>query len=46
MATDLLVLATSFAVISPRAIAYSVLGAIVLNAFLAINHRTDRYLAT
>ncbi len=45
LAVDMVVLVTAFAAVSPRAVAYSVLGALVLNLFLAINHRTDRYLA-
>ncbi|WP_245415083.1 YitT family protein [Aureimonas flava] len=45
LGVDLLVLVTAFAAVSPVAVAYSVLGAMVLNLFLAINHRTDRYLA-
>lgn len=45
LGVDLLVLVTAFAAVSPTAVAYSVLGALVLNLFLAINHRTDRVLA-
>ena len=45
MAVDLLVLVTAFAAVPPLAVFYSVIGAVVLNLFLAINHRTDRYLA-
>ncbi|WP_279477632.1 YitT family protein [Aureimonas sp. SK2] len=45
LGVDLLVLVTAFAAVPPMAVAYSVLGALVLNLFLAINHRTDRYLA-
>ncbi|KQQ85974.1 YitT family protein [Aureimonas sp. Leaf324] len=45
LCVDLVVLVTAFAAVSPAAVAYSVLGALVLNLFLAINHRTDRYLA-
>jgi uncharacterized membrane-anchored protein YitT (DUF2179 family) len=45
LAVDMVVLVTAFAAVSPGAVAYSVLGALVLNLFLAINHRTDRYLA-
>lgn len=45
LAVDLLVLVTAFLAVPPTAVAYSVLGALVLNLFLAINHRTDRYLA-
>ncbi|RLQ87161.1 YitT family protein [Notoacmeibacter ruber] len=42
---DLLVLALAFTVVSPRAVFYSIVGAVVLNLFLAINHRNDRYVA-
>ncbi|MEM7565669.1 MAG: YitT family protein [Pseudomonadota bacterium] len=42
---DLMILAASPLVLDGAAIAYSVLGAVVLNVFLAINHRTDRYIA-
>lgn len=42
---DLAVLALSFTVADPVAIAFSVLGAVMLNLFLAINHRADRYIA-
>ncbi|KQT86365.1 YitT family protein [Aurantimonas sp. Leaf443] len=45
MSVDLLVLVTAFAAVPPGAVLYSVIGALVLNLFLAINHRTDRYLA-
>ncbi len=45
LAVDMVVLVTAFAAVSPTAVAYSVLGALVLNFFLAINHRTDRYVA-
>lgn len=45
MTVDLLVLVTAFAAVPPLAVLYSVIGALVLNLFLAINHRTDRYLA-
>ncbi|MCW4116957.1 YitT family protein [Aurantimonas sp. MSK8Z-1] len=42
---DMAILALSFTVLTPDKIAYSVLGALVYNLFLAINHRTDRYTA-
>ena len=42
---DLSILAVSFTVASPPAILYSIVGALVLNLFLAINHRPDRYIA-
>jgi uncharacterized membrane-anchored protein YitT (DUF2179 family) len=45
MAIDLCVLAAAFFVTTPPVVFYSVLGAIVLNLFLAINHRADRYIA-
>ncbi|WP_152045101.1 YitT family protein [Aureimonas psammosilenae] len=46
LGVDILVFLSAFAAVSPRAVLYSLLGALVLNLFLAINHRTDRYLAT
>lgn len=45
LAFDLSVLAVSFALLSPLVVACSVVGALVLNLFLAINHRSDRYIA-
>lgn len=42
---DGIILALSFFVASPFIIACSVLGAVVLNLTLAINHRKDRYIA-
>lgn len=42
---DCLVLAFSFFVATPFTIFCSVLGAVVLNLVLAINHRRDRYIA-
>ncbi len=42
---DMAVLAIAFAVTTPWVVAWSVLGAIVLNLFVAINHRADRYIA-
>jgi uncharacterized membrane-anchored protein YitT (DUF2179 family) len=45
LSIDLLVLALSFTVADPVSIAFSVLGVVVLNLFLAINHRADRYIA-
>lgn len=42
---DFIILGCSFFVASPFVIACSVLGAIVLNLTLAINHRKDRYVA-
>jgi uncharacterized membrane-anchored protein YitT (DUF2179 family) len=45
LAVDMCVLAVAFAVTTPYAVLCSVLGAIVLNLFVAINHRSDRYIA-
>lgn len=45
LAIDMIVLATAFAVTTPSVVVWSVLGAIVLNLFVAINHRADRYIA-
>ncbi|ANK84218.1 MULTISPECIES: YitT family protein [unclassified Rhizobium] len=45
LAIDLCVLAAAFFVTTPSIVFYSVLGAIVLNLFVAINHRADRYIA-
>ncbi|PYB77630.1 MULTISPECIES: YitT family protein [Rhizobium] len=45
LAFDLCVMALAFAVVSPGVVLYSVIGAVVLNLFLAINHRSDRYIA-
>ncbi|WP_075292354.1 YitT family protein [Pararhizobium arenae] len=42
---DLCVLAAAFFVTTPPVVFYSVLGAVVLNLFVAINHRADRYIA-
>ncbi|MDY8110273.1 YitT family protein [Fulvimarina sp. 2208YS6-2-32] len=42
---DLVILGLAFFVVDGVSVLYSILGAICLNAFLAINHRTDRYLA-
>jgi len=42
---DGIILALSFFVATPFIIACSVLGAIVLNLTIAINHRKDRYIA-
>ena len=45
LAFDLTVMLFAFAVVSPTIVVYSVLGAVVLNLFVAINHRSDRYIA-
>jgi uncharacterized membrane-anchored protein YitT (DUF2179 family) len=45
MAIDLLILARSFFVVPPMAMAASVLGAIAINLVIWMNHRRDRYVA-
>lgn len=45
LAIDMVVLAVAFAVTTPWVVLWSVLGAVVLNLFVAINHRADRYIA-
>ncbi|MBY5651420.1 YitT family protein [Rhizobium leguminosarum bv. viciae 248] len=45
LAIDMCVLAAAFFVTTPPVVFYSVLGAVVLNLFVAINHRADRYIA-
>lgn len=42
---DLLVFASSFLFFAPMQVLWSLLGAIILNALIAINHRRDRYIA-
>lgn len=42
---DMGVLAAAFFVAAPSIVFYSVLGAVTLNLFVAINHRADRYIA-
>ena len=44
LAFDLCVMTAAFAVVSPITVLWSVVGAVVLNLFLAINHRSDRYI--
>ncbi|HEX5933331.1 MAG TPA: YitT family protein [Pseudorhizobium sp.] len=44
LAFDLCVMLCAFFVVSPEVVAWSVLGAVVLNVFLTINHRSDRYI--
>ena len=44
LAFDLFVMISAFAVVSPTTVLWSVVGAVVLNLFLAINHRSDRYI--
>lgn len=45
LAVDVAIFATSFFFLNRSAIAYSALCALVLNLFVAINHRRDRYVA-
>lgn len=45
LAVDMCVLAVAFAVTTPPVVLFSVIGAVVLNLFVAINHRADRYIA-
>jgi uncharacterized membrane-anchored protein YitT (DUF2179 family) len=45
LAVDMCVLVAAFAVTTPYIVLSSVLGAVVLNLFVAINHRSDRYIA-
>lgn len=42
---DLVVFGTALFVAPPALVGYSVVGAVTLNIFLAINHRRDRYIA-
>lgn len=45
LAIDLTILALAFLVTSPFMVVCSVIGALALNFFIAVNHRTDRYIA-
>ncbi|PDT06021.1 YitT family protein [Rhizobium sp. M1] len=45
LSIDMCVLAAAVFVTTPPVVFYSVLGALVLNLFVAINHRADRYIA-
>jgi uncharacterized membrane-anchored protein YitT (DUF2179 family) len=45
MAIDLVILMLAFWVTTPFIIFCSVIGAVALNFFIAVNHRTDRYIA-
>lgn len=42
---DLLVFATALFILPVEAVAWSLLGAVVLNGIITINHRRDRYIA-
>ncbi len=44
MAFDAVVLVVSFFVVSPMIVLVSVIAAMVLNMFIAVNHRADRYI--
>jgi uncharacterized membrane-anchored protein YitT (DUF2179 family) len=44
LAFDAFVMLCAFLVIDPVTVVYSIVGAFVLNMFLAINHRSDRYI--
>lgn len=43
---DLVLFAAAFLILAPDLVIWSLLGAVVLNAILAINHRRDHYIAT
>ncbi|MGY6703891.1 YitT family protein [Roseinatronobacter sp.] len=43
---DLVLFAVAFLILPPNLVLWSLLGAVVLNAILAINHRRDHYIAT
>ncbi len=43
---DMALFAAAFAVLPPGRVLWSALGAAIVNAILAINHRRDRYIAT
>lgn len=45
LALDLVILASGFLVLPWGAMLWSILGAVVLNLFLTVNHRLDRYIA-
>ncbi|MGR3433689.1 MAG: YitT family protein [Shimia sp.] len=44
LAFDAVLFAAAFAVIPPRAVAYALAGAVVVNLVIALNHRKDRYI--
>lgn len=46
LAFDLAILVIALFVVDLSAVIFSLVGAVVLNGFLAINHRPDRYIAT
>lgn len=43
---DLVLFACALALLDPVLLLWSLLGAVVLNAIIAVNHRRDRYIAT
>lgn len=45
LGVDLVVLALALLTLPVTAVAFSLIGAVVLNALIAINHRRDRYIA-
>ncbi len=45
LAIDCVIMAVSFAIASPWIVFCSVIGAVTMNLFIAINHRKDRYIA-
>lgn len=46
LAFDLVLFSVAFLILPPNLVLWSLLGAVVLNAILAINHRRDHYIAT
>lgn len=44
LAFDACVMAVAFLLLEPGVVLWSIVGAVVLNLFLAINHRSDRYI--
>lgn len=44
LAFDACVMAAAFLLLEPLVVFWSIIGAVVLNLFLAINHRSDRYI--
>lgn len=45
LAFDACLFAAAFAVLDPEPVAWSLLGAVVVNLIIAVNHRRDRYVA-
>jgi len=43
---DLVLFGTALLILDPMLVLWSLLGAAVLNAIIAINHRRDRYIVT